>query len=151
LQQDNATPHLSPEEFDEVCEEHREHLQRVFGGDLVWEFTLFNQPANSPDLNMNDLAFFVSAKAVCWKDPALTVGGMIQKMAQIFAEHPREKSSSGFITLQIVMNQIIEHDGGNDFRLGHMGKARLARLGELPLSLDVHEQAAFWDAVLAED
>jgi hypothetical protein len=31
-----------------------------------------------------------------------------------------------------------------------MGKERLARLGQLPLSLDVHEQAADWDALLAE-
>ena len=48
--------------------------------------------------------------------------------------------------LQVVMNQIIERDGGNDFRLGHMGEERLARLGQLPHSLDVHEQAADWDA-----
>jgi hypothetical protein len=45
------------------------------------------------------------------------------------------------------MNQIIDHDGGNDFRLGHIGKERLKRLGELPLRLDVHEEAAEWDAV----
>ena len=132
-------------------EEPRERLERVLGGDLVWEFILFNQPANSKDLNMNGLAFFVSAKSMCWKDPARTVGGMIQKMAHIFAECPREKSSSGFITLQVVMNQIVEHDGGNDCRLGHTGKERSASLGELPLSLDVHEQAADWDATLAED
>ena len=43
-----------------------------FGGVLVWEFILFNQPADSPDLNMNDLAFFVSSKALNWKDPAVT-------------------------------------------------------------------------------
>jgi hypothetical protein len=30
LQQDNAKPHLSPEEFGEVYEENCEHLQRVF-------------------------------------------------------------------------------------------------------------------------
>jgi hypothetical protein len=73
LQQDNAKPHLSPEEFAEVYEENCEHLQRVFGGDLIWEILLFNQPANNPDLNLNDLAFFVSTKAQYWKDPALQV------------------------------------------------------------------------------
>jgi hypothetical protein len=147
LQQDNAKPHLSPEEFGEVYEENREHLQKVFGGGFVWEISLFNQPANSPDLNMNDLAFFVSSKAEYWKDPAQTIGGMIRKMAEIFANYPGEKVSSGFMTLQVVMNQIIEHDGGNEFRLGHIGKERCKRLGELPLRLDVHEEAAYWDVV----
>jgi hypothetical protein len=40
---------------------------------------------------------------------------MIGKMAELFAEYPGEKLSSGFMTLQVVMNQIIEHDGGNEF------------------------------------
>jgi hypothetical protein len=150
LQQDNSTPHLKQAEFAAVYEENREHLQQVFGGGLVWEFSVFFQPANSPDLNMNDLSFFVTSKAMYWKDPSDNIRGMIIKMAQIFADYPREKLSHGFITLQVVMNQIIEHNGGNDFWLGHMGKERLARLGQLPLSLDVHEQAADWDALLAE-
>jgi hypothetical protein len=103
LQQDNAsTPHLSPEAFDEVYAEHREHLQRVFEGGLIWEILLFNQPANSPDLNMNDLAFFVSSKAEYWKDPARTVGGMIRKMEEIFENYPGEKLSRGFVTLQVL-------------------------------------------------
>jgi hypothetical protein len=91
-------------------------LQRVFGGDLIWEILLFNQPANSPDLNLNDLAFFVSTKDQYWKDhPAQTLGGMILKMDEIYLNYPGRKLCSGFITLQVVMNQIIEHDGGNDF------------------------------------
>jgi hypothetical protein len=40
LQQGNAKPHPSPKEFGEVYEENREHLQRVFEGDLVWEISL---------------------------------------------------------------------------------------------------------------
>jgi hypothetical protein len=34
--------------------------------------------------------------------------------------------------------------------LGHIGKERLKRLGELPLRLDVHEEAADWD-IVADD
>jgi hypothetical protein len=65
-------------------------------------------------------------------------------------ELSRTKLSSGFMTLQVVMNQIIGQDGGDDFQLGHIGKARLKRLGQLPLRLDVHEEAADWD-VVADD
>jgi hypothetical protein len=115
LQQDNATPHLKPAEFAAVYKENREHLQQVFGGGLVWEFSVFFQPANSPDLNMNDLAFFASSKAQYWKDPSDNIRGMIEKMAQIFADYPRQKLSNGFTTLQVVMNQIIEHNGSNNF------------------------------------
>jgi hypothetical protein len=134
-----------------VYEENCEHLQRVFGGDLTWEISLFNQPANSPDLNLNDLAFFVSTKAQYWKDPAQTLGRMILKMEEIYFNYPGQKLSSGFMTLQqVVMNQIIEHNGGNDFQLRHIGKERLKRLGWLRLRLDVHEEAADWD-VVADD
>jgi hypothetical protein len=50
LQQDNAKPHLSPDEFAEVYEQNCEDLRRGFGGGLIWEISLFNQPANSPEL-----------------------------------------------------------------------------------------------------
>ena len=49
-----------------------------------------------------------------------------------------------------MINQIIEHDGGTGFRLEYMAKKRLARLDELPLSPDAHEEAVDWDALLAE-
>jgi hypothetical protein len=100
---------LSRDEFAEVYDKNCKHLQRFFRGGLVWEFSLFNQPANSPDLNLNDLAFFVSSKAQYWKDSAQTIGEMIAKMAEIYANYPGEKLSSGFMTLQAVMNQLIEH------------------------------------------
>jgi hypothetical protein len=40
---------------------------------------------------------------------------MIAKMAEIYFNYPGEKLSSGFMTLQVVMNPIIEHDGVNNF------------------------------------
>jgi hypothetical protein len=54
---------------------------------------------------LNDLAFYVSSKAQYWKDPAQTHGGMIAKMAEIYFNYRGEKLSSGFMTLQVVMNQ----------------------------------------------
>ena len=39
------------------------------------------------------------------------------------------------------MNQIIECDGGNKYKIPHMNKDRLVRLGQLPVSLAVTEDA----------
>lgn len=43
-----------------------------------------------------------------------------------------------WLTLMQVMNAIIEDDGRNDFKLPHMGKAKLEREGRLPTVLEVH-------------
>jgi hypothetical protein len=117
----------------------------VLEGCLVWEFSLFNQPANIPDLNLNDLALLVSSKVQYWKDPAhSSIGGIIAKIWLSFIQIFREQSWAVVSWLyRVEMNQSITHDGRNDFRLGHIGKEnkeRLIRLGKLPLNLDVHEQ-----------
>jgi hypothetical protein len=118
LQQDNAKPHLSLDELAEVYEKNREHLQRVFGGDLIWEISLFNQPANSPDLNLNDLAFSLFFKgSILEGSCSNSRWGMLVKMAEIYLNYPGQKLLSiGFMTLQVsIMSQIIEYNGGNDF------------------------------------
>ncbi len=43
------------------------------------------------------------------------------------------------------MNQVIECNGGCDYRIKHMNKARLERLGLLPQSNLVTDAAMTWD------
>jgi hypothetical protein len=43
------------------------------------------------------------------------------------------------------MNQVIECHGGIDYKLEHMNKARLERLGLLPQSIWVTDAAINWD------
>ena len=43
------------------------------------------------------------------------------------------------------MNQVIECNGGCDYRIEHMNKARLERLGLLPQSILVTDAAMDWD------
>ncbi|ETK87847.1 hypothetical protein F441_07933 [Phytophthora nicotianae CJ01A1] len=45
-----------------------------------------------------------------------------------------------FLTLQMVMTQIMNHGGRNDFRLGHMHKDKLTNAGTLPISLPCDSQ-----------
>ena len=42
-----------------------------------------------------------------------------------------------FITHQQCLEQIILCDGGNNYRIPHMGKEALARQGQLPVSIGV--------------
>ena len=53
----------------------------------------------------------------------------------LFDELEHHKLNNIFLTLQGVMEQIILNDGGNDYKLPHMNKAKLARNNELPLTL----------------
>jgi hypothetical protein len=47
------------------------------------------------------------------------------------------KLDYAFLTLQCCFNSILEAGGGNDYKICHMGKAKLARTGDLPVSIQV--------------
>ena len=52
-----------------------------------------------------------------------------------FAEYPAEKLNDVFLTLQMVMHEVILCNGNNDYKLKHMNKSQLKRNGELPISI----------------
>ena len=54
IQQDNAPAHIKTDD--------KEFLQAV--KDIELDVKLYGQPANSPDTNINDLAFFASIQAL---------------------------------------------------------------------------------------
>jgi hypothetical protein len=58
-----------------------------------------------------------------------------------FWEFPREKINRTWLTLQSCFNEIIEAHGNNDYKIPHFGKERLERTGQLPISLEVTNQA----------
>ena len=49
-----------------------------------------------------------------------------------------------WLTLQSCLNMIIENDGGNDYKILHMGKEWLERRRLLPTVLDVTPAANAW-------
>ena len=68
---------------------------------------------------------------------------MIEKC---WEEYPRENIHDIFITMQMVMNKVIEYVGGNDYKLEHIGKKKKA---ELLLPLTVTYCARLWDVPYA--
>lgn len=136
IQQDNAPGHFSNVEFDELLEGFNTRGLQI---------GMYCQPPNSPDLNILDLGFFASLQSMVYKVPSQNCDAMIETVKEKFAVYPPYKLRNVFLTLQNVMNSIIEVNGGNDYDIQHMGKQTLERHGLLPTSLRVTEYAQEWD------
>ena len=80
----------------------------------------------------------------------------------MFEEYPMQKILDSFVTLQMVMNQIIEHLGINEYKLDHIAKHKKGSLdlfpGDIdgpvsfpcnhsPICLTVTPTARLWDGV----
>jgi hypothetical protein len=57
-----------------------------------------------------------------------------------FVELDRQTLNKVFLTHQQCLEQIILCDGGNNYKLHHMGKERLLRQGQLPVSIAVSDE-----------
>jgi hypothetical protein len=125
--------------------ERKEELQNTHGSGLEWEFELYCQPPNSPDMNMNDLCFFASPHLLQYHNPTNAIHEIMEELQLIYDEYPGAKLNNSFLTLQTCMNQVIECHGGIDYKIERMNKARLERLGLLPQSIWVTDAAMDWD------
>jgi hypothetical protein len=76
---------------------------------------------------------------------------LVEAVFDAFAELPTKKLNYGFLTLQGCFNEILDCHGDNNYKLPHMGKARLERLGLLPVSLDVTESSKIWDVESSDE
>jgi hypothetical protein len=103
-----------------------------------------NQPPNSPDTNINDLAFFASLQSQQVKRVSYSREELIHAVTAAYEAYESVKLDNAFLTLQCCFNSILEAEGGNDYKLTHMGKARLERQVDLPVSNQVPDAAAGW-------
>jgi hypothetical protein len=117
IQQDNATPHITPAEFRVLWLERKVELQNMHGGGLDWDLHLYFQPANSPDTNINDLDFFVSIQALHFQHPIANIGELIARDLQLYQTHPHAKlnmafasnSSTSFCFLRCFLQCFLSH------------------------------------------
>ncbi|GMF34054.1 unnamed protein product [Phytophthora fragariaefolia] len=121
LQQDNARPHVDEDDT----------LVLSAGCSDGWTITLSNQPAQSPDLNSLDLGFFSSIQSLQCRTVPRTTEELIAEVRRAFNSTTADTLNKTFLTLQLVMRQIMNCGGHNDFRLGHMHKDRLLAAGTL--------------------
>ena len=142
IQQDNARPHITPEEFEYLTKD-------IMTPDIkIW---LQFQPSNSPDLNVLDLALFRSMAKMTWKTKTKNLEELHAKVTAMWRLYPTYLIEKSYLTWMSVMNCILEADGGNFFKLPHMAKEKMRRMQILPIRIKVSDCAQWWDAVQADD
>ena len=129
IQQDGAKSHIRADD-----EEWLAALEETGWGERI---SLYTQPANSPDLNLNDLGFFRSLQSHYERDCPSNEAGIIDLVKDSFELYDASRINRIWLTLQSVFNCVLLSTGNNDYKLPHMGKDALERQGELPLVLPV--------------
>ena len=105
--------------------------------------TVFTQSPNSPDTNILDLSFFRARQSFNNDCPA-NEEELIKSVEKAYGEYPYRKLNRAWLTLQSCLNMIIENNGGNDYKILHMGTDSMERRGLLPGVLDVTPAATAW-------
>lgn len=127
IQQDGAGSHIKQddEEFKEAVYE------------LGISVRLMTQPAQSPDLNVNDLAFFHSLASLMKQKKPNSKEELIEAVQKEFQEYDTAVLNKMWLTHQAVMNEILKHNGTNAFKLPHIKKSVLEKRGTLPICLQM--------------
>jgi hypothetical protein len=84
----------------------------------VGNICLEKQPAKSPDTNVLDLSFFRALQAKQWSlGFEATIYGLIAQVLHAFEEFEPRKIDCGCLTLQTCLNDMMEVNGGNDYKI----------------------------------
>jgi chemotaxis protein histidine kinase CheA len=125
VQQDNAKPHILPND-----QEFQDAVSKI-GMDIQ----LVQQPANSPDLNVNDLGFFNSIESLTDRRSPRTLNDLIRDVQEEFAAYDAPTLNRIFISLQTCMTEVLNNSGGNGYNIPHVGKLSLEAQNLLPTSI----------------
>ena len=132
IQHDGAPAHISTNDL--------EFVASATAG--IWNIKLELQPPKSPDVNVLDLFFFRALQAAQWRRThANTIDGLIQQVMEAFADFDPRKIDYGFLTLQCCLDDILKTNGNNNYKIKHMGKEALLRMGLLPKRIAASESA----------
>lgn len=121
IQQDGSRCHVQPDDPAIRVECSREG----------WNIRLEAQPPNSPDLNILDLGFFASIQALQYEESPSNTDELIANCYSAFAKLRDTTLDDTFVSLQTVMECVIQEFGGNTYKWPHIGKAKLRRTGLL--------------------
>ena len=132
IQQDGASAHLAPD--------NPEFL--LHARTRPWNISLLTQAPKSPDTNICDLSFFRALESDQWQDgQEENIEGLVAQVLRTFVRFDERKNDFGFLTLQCCLDDILCTNGGNDYAIRHVGKARMLRDGTLPERMEASEAA----------
>lgn len=78
---------------------------------------LFNQPINSPDLNVLVLGIFATIQALYYAHPPKNFKDLQEQALKAYDKLTAEKINAVFLTYQAAMNEIVECDGFNNYQM----------------------------------
>ena len=138
IQQDGAPGHTK-KAFLDAFQAYLD--EKVAAGEMTpGKIRLVTQPAQSPDLNVNDLALFNGWQSVVRTKKPKNSLELIKCVLKCWEECPAYKINRVFLTLQAVYNEILKDHGGNNFKIPHLGKDKWERVKKLPISSHVSEE-----------
>ena len=98
------------------------------------------QPANSPDMNALDLGIFNSMQSLTDRRSPRTIPELIKGVHEEFDGYDDVKLNRVFTSLQTCMVEVMNNGGSNKYKIPHLNKNRLERLGQLPTRIPVPPQ-----------
>ncbi|CAI8613497.1 unnamed protein product [Vicia faba] len=125
IQQDNTRTHIN----------HNDPLFCEAATKDGFDIRLMCQPANSPDLNILDLGFFSAIQSLQYKEAPKTIDQLIDAVVKSFENFPSIMSNRIFVSLQLCMVEIMKVTGSNKYKIPHINKERLERIGQLPIQI----------------
>ena len=106
---------------------------------LQEKISVYTQPPNSPDLNINDLGFSRAVQAAYDRFSPKNENEVIEFVHKAYDDYDYKKINKVWLSLMMVMNKVLRHHGGNKFLMTCMGKDKLDHNGTLPLAIAVTE------------
>lgn len=132
LQQDNATPHIKPDDPAFMAVVAFYALVENGG----WTIRLHFQPPNSPDFNILDLAMFRAMQSLQQMHQCKNIEELIDVVKKCWSDFPLDTLKKVWTSLQLVLDASLKAGGVNDYKLPHMSKDKYIREhGEIPLRL----------------
>ena len=98
-------------------------------------------PAQSPDLNINDLGFFASLNSRVWKERFGTIDDLVEGVQRLFGAYDSATLERVWQSLFQRYNQVLAGLGRNDFEVEHTKARKRQREGNLPKSVLVDRDA----------
>jgi len=94
-------------------------------------------------MNVLDLGFFRALQSASWQQtPQTTIDSLINNIVKAWDEYDPVLLNRIWLTHASLLNEVIEQNGGNNYKIPHMGKARLERDGNLPVAIELTERNA---------
>ena len=100
-----------------------------------------NQPPNSPDFNVLDLVFFNSVQALQHQYTPKNIYDLVAITEGEFSDLDSMKLNNVFLSYNLAMESSMMVGGGNNYKLHHIGKAKLHREGRLPIDIRCSDEA----------